>query len=77
MDKQASVPIHQQLRGARQAAGLTQEELADRLEISQGEVARLESPGGRNYTVNSLRRYAEALGGKYRLEVRIVPVEPG
>jgi DNA-binding XRE family transcriptional regulator len=45
-----------QLVEARQKAGLTQVELANRLGISQAQVARMEKRGYDAYTLNSLRR---------------------
>lgn len=60
-----------QLVEARQAAGLTQAELAKRLGVSQAQVARLEKRGYEDYTLNSLRRYVEALGTDFRLEVKV------
>jgi DNA-binding XRE family transcriptional regulator len=65
-----------QLVEARQAAGLTQAELAERLGVSQAQVARLEKRGYDAYTLNSLRRYVEALGNGFRLDVSIRPPEP-
>jgi len=65
-----------QLVEARQEAGLTQAELAERLGVSQAQVARLEKRGYDAYTLNSLRRYVEALGNGYRLEVSVRSVEP-
>src|SRR4051794_11426789 len=65
-----------QLVEARQAAGLTQAELAERLGVSQAQVARLEKRGYDAYTLSSLRRYVEALGNGFRLEVSIRSVEP-
>ena len=60
-----------QLVEARQAAGLTQAELARRLGVSQAQVARLEKRGYDAYTLNSLRRYVEALGSDFQLEVSV------
>jgi DNA-binding XRE family transcriptional regulator len=65
-----------QLVEARQEAGLTQAELAERLGVSQAQVARLEKRGYDAYTLNSLRRYVEALGNGFRLEVSIRSAEP-
>jgi len=59
-----------QLVEARQAAGLTQVELARRLGVSQAQVARIEKSGYDSYTLNTLRRYVQALGK--RLEVAVV-----
>src|SRR5437667_114410 len=47
---------------ARKAAGLTQAELARRLGVSQAQVARIEKCGYDSYTLNTLRRYVQALG---------------
>src|SRR5947199_5661173 len=60
-----------QLVEARQAAGLTQEEVAKRLGVSQAQVARIEKRGYDAYTLNTLRRYVQALGGDFSLEVRV------
>ena len=46
---------------ARAAAGLTQEALADRMDVKQSLVARIES-GDQNTTVKTLLRVAEATG---------------
>src|SRR5437016_2816520 len=51
-----------QLVEARQAAGLTQAQLAKRLGVSQAQVARIEKQGYDSYTLNTLRRYVQALG---------------
>jgi DNA-binding XRE family transcriptional regulator len=59
-----------QLVEARQAAGLTQAELAERLGVSQAQVARIEKSGYDAYTLNTLRRYVQALGRT--LEVVVV-----
>lgn len=60
-----------QLIEARQKAGLTQEEVAKRLGVSQAQVARIEKSGYDAYTLNTLRRYIQALGGGFSLEVTI------
>jgi DNA-binding XRE family transcriptional regulator len=60
-----------QLVEARQKAGLTQVEVAKRLGVSQAQVARIEKRGYDAYTLNTLRRYVEALGDDFRLEVRV------
>jgi len=52
---------------ARIAAGLTQEELANRMGTSQPVVARLES--GHKPSLKTLQRYAEATGAKLRIEL--------
>jgi DNA-binding XRE family transcriptional regulator len=63
-----------QLVEARQQAGLTQAELATRLGVSQAQIARLERRGYDAYTLSSLRRYVDALGGGFELEVRTRPL---
>lgn len=62
-----------QLVEARQAVGLTQQQLAERMGVSQAQIARLEKRGYENYTLQTLRRYLEALGNDYSLQVRIAP----
>lgn len=58
-----------QLAEARQAAGLTQQEVARRLGVSEARVARIEKRGYDAYTLNTLRRYVRALGSDFQLEV--------
>jgi DNA-binding XRE family transcriptional regulator len=60
-----------QLVEARMASGLTQAEVARRLGISQSQVARIEKRGYDAYTLRSLRRYVEALGDGFSLEVNV------
>jgi DNA-binding XRE family transcriptional regulator len=60
-----------QLVEARMSAGLTQEQLARRLGVSQAQVARIEKRGYDAYTLNTLRRYVDALGEGFQLEVRV------
>jgi DNA-binding XRE family transcriptional regulator len=56
---------------ARQAANLTQAEVARRLGVSQAQVARIEKRGYDSYTLNTLRRYVGALGEGFSVEVRV------
>lgn len=65
-----------QLVEARQAAGLTQAELAERLGVSQAQVARIEKRGYDAYTLTTLRRYVQALGQDFSLEVRVRHARP-
>ena len=60
-----------QLVEARQAAGLTQQEVARRLGVSQAQVARIEKRGYDAYTLRTLQRYVEALGNQFKLSVAI------
>src|SRR3954467_15087480 len=58
-----------QLVEAREAAGLTQAEVAKRLGVSQAQVARIEKRGYDSHSLNTLRRYVQALGDQFSLEV--------
>jgi DNA-directed RNA polymerase specialized sigma subunit len=60
-----------QLVEARQATGLTQKQVAERMGVSQAQVARIEKRGYDSYTLNTLRRYVKALGEGFALDVRI------
>jgi predicted transcriptional regulator len=56
---------------ARQKAGLTQAEVAEKIGTTQSAIARLESISGTHSpSVNTLQKYAKALG--YRLQIRLV-----
>lgn len=58
----------------RQAAGLTQTDVATRMGTSQSAVARLEA-GGVDARLSTLERYAAAVG--HRLELRLHGPRPG
>src|SRR5919198_2345099 len=63
------------LVSARQQAGLTQMEVAERMGTKTPAVARLEAGGGRQHhapSLATLRKYAAAVG--CRLEIKLVPV---
>ncbi len=65
-----------ELLRARQRAGLTQAEVAERMGVSQPMIARIESSiGSRKHapSLATLRRYAEACG--QRLVIRFEPKE--
>jgi DNA-binding XRE family transcriptional regulator len=70
-DEAAKSELWLQLAEARQAVGLTQAELAKRLGVSQAQVARIEKRGYDAYTLTSLRRYVQALGKGFVLEVTV------
>jgi DNA-binding XRE family transcriptional regulator len=61
---------------ARQAAGLTQAELAERLGVSQAQVARIEKRGYDAYTLTTLRRYVQALGEDFSVTVEVRHTPP-
>jgi predicted RNase H-like HicB family nuclease/DNA-binding XRE family transcriptional regulator len=56
------------LRWARQDLGLSQKELAERLGVSQQQVAKLENPD-ENPTLKTIERAAEALGIEFDISV--------
>lgn len=66
-----SEPIHQALRGNRQAAGLSQTAVAARMGTTQSVVARAESRRGPAHTISFLERFAAATGRP--LTVSIIP----
>lgn len=53
---------------AREKSGLSQSEIAKRMNTKQSVVARLESADG-NPTIKTLSRYAEALGGHLEISI--------
>ena len=60
-----------QLVEARKRTGLTQEQVAGRMGISQAQVARIEKRGYDSYTLRTLRRSLEALGSHFSLKVAV------
>lgn len=60
-----------QMVEARTAAGLTQEQMAKKIGVSQAQVARIEKRGYDAYTLTTLRRYVQALGDEFSLEVKV------
>lgn len=59
-----------ELLRARQQAGLTQAEVAERMGVAQASVARLESSAGNRKhapSISTLRRYANAVGCDLRI----------
>jgi transcriptional regulator with XRE-family HTH domain len=59
-----------QLAQLRRRTGLSQKELAKRVGTSQQQISRLESPSYEGHTLSMLRRVAEALGAKVRVEIQ-------
>ena len=59
------------LREIREMLELTQVELAEELEVSQKRVSEIECGQIDRTKVDTLRRYAAALGGTLRVQVRI------
>lgn len=61
-----------QLAQARKEAGISQQELANRMGVSQVQVSRLEKIGYQSYTLKSIEKYLTALKSGYELEVRVI-----
>ena len=57
--------LEMDLRALREAAGLTQEELAQRVAITQSQLSKLERR--EDYRLSTLRRYVVALGGQLEI----------
>ncbi|GAB3175500.1 hypothetical protein GCM10027059_49150 [Myceligenerans halotolerans] len=60
-----------QLRELRTAQDLTQAELAQRMHVGQNRVSQIETGGAESTRLDTLRRYAQALGGTLSVEVTI------
>ena len=77
-EEAAKSELWMQLVEARYMAGLTQAEMAERLGVSQAQISRIEQRGYDAHTIRTLRRYVEALGDGFELEVKIhTPEESG
>ncbi|MBE0418108.1 MAG: helix-turn-helix domain-containing protein [Coriobacteriia bacterium] len=59
-----------ELLTARLEAGLTQEQVAERMGTTKSAISRLEGPAKHSPSVSTLRRYAEAVGCD--VEIRLV-----
>jgi ribosome-binding protein aMBF1 (putative translation factor) len=57
------------LRQAREEAGLTQEQVAERLETKKSAISRIENSAG-SIRFSTLERYARAIGWQLALELR-------
>ena len=57
------------LRQAREAAGLTQEQLADRIGTKKSAISRLENHAGSS-KLSTLRKVSDALGRRLELRLR-------
>jgi len=60
-----------QLRELRRRAHLTQKELAAQMSVAQHRVSQIESGGAEHVRLDTLSRYAAALGGKLSVEIEI------
>ncbi|MFC7419671.1 helix-turn-helix domain-containing protein [Iodobacter arcticus] len=63
--------LARELLHARTVAGLTQAEVAEKMHTKAPAIARLEGGGKHSPSIETLRKYALAVG--CRLEVRLVP----
>lgn len=59
------------LKELRASLDLTQAELAERMHVGQNRVSQIESGGADSARIDTLRRYAQALGGTLSVEVTI------
>jgi ribosome-binding protein aMBF1 (putative translation factor) len=59
------------LRELRKASDMSQVELAERLNVSQNRVSRIEHGDIERAQLDTLRKYVEAVGGELRVEVSI------
>ena len=62
-----------QMLKARARAGLTQDAVAERMGTTKSAISRLESAGKHAPSLETLKRYAEAVGCE--LQVRLVPLK--
>jgi transcriptional regulator with XRE-family HTH domain len=67
--------VGQRIRAAREEVGLTQLQLADRMQVSQPVIAALESGRG-NPTVGQLAAVAEALRVGFDIDFPLLPATP-
>ncbi len=68
-EAQLAADVGERIHAAREAAGLSQRELARRMGTSQAAIDRLES-GGVGATLTTLQRVATALGLEVSVELR-------
>lgn len=60
--------LAERLREMREAEGLSQQELADRVGTQRSVIARIENPGYDRHSMSTLRKVSEALGHVMRIE---------
>jgi transcriptional regulator with XRE-family HTH domain len=63
-----------QIAAAREKAGLSQRELAERVGTTQQQISRLESPNYEGHSLSMLRRVAQALDARVRFSFE--PIGP-
>jgi ribosome-binding protein aMBF1 (putative translation factor) len=67
-DIQVLLELGQQLKTAREKAGITQEELAKKIKTNKGNISRMEH-GKQNLTVEYIVRVAQVLQRPVRIEI--------
>ena len=70
-DRAEEYQLVRELMAARAKAGLTQEQVAESMGTTKSAVSRLEAVGKHSPSVNTLKRYARAVGCD--VEIRLVP----
>ncbi len=62
-----------QITRLREKAGVSQKELAERLDTTQQQISRLESPSYEGHSLSMLRRVAAALHARVRVVIEPLP----
>lgn len=57
-----------QLRQLRMQAGMTQQQIADRIGVSQKQISKIETGSIENAKISTLRSYLEAIGGELSID---------
>ena len=60
-----------QLKELRAQAGLTQAGIAEVMNVGQNRVSQIERGGAEHSRLDTLRKYAEALGGQLKVEIEV------
>ncbi len=74
-EERANMQVARKVYDLRKKAGLTQQELAEKVGTKASVISRLEDADYQGHSLSMLRRIAEALGK--RVEIRFVPVAKG
>lgn len=74
-EERTQAALARELYELRQEAGLTQEQLAEKMGTDKSVISRLESADYEGHSLPTLRKISEALG--YELEVRFVSTQRG
>lgn len=69
-DSRLEFEVARQLILLRKQAGLTQEELANRLHTQQSEISRIEN-GDQNISLEKLRNMVKAMGGNLEIHIEM------